>query len=124
MAAWELPSPDVAPEPSDPTALEAGAAINVACEPRDSLVAARRIGGPAEAPDPALPAAKDTSAEASAAKLSRLGMDCAQARLVFSGPLGPRGFSDFTAGKDKGSTSALFVSRVALQYRLAPHRRR
>ena len=64
-----------------------------------------------------LAAAKDNTAQASGAKLSRLGMDCAQARLVFSWPMGPPGFGNFTAGKNKACRSALFVSRVALQYR-------
>jgi len=57
--------------------------INVACEPRDSPVA--------EAPGAALALTKDNTAKVSAAKLNRLGMSCtqAQARAVFSWPVGP-----------------------------------
>jgi hypothetical protein len=107
----------VALEPSDPTAPGSAAVIIVAYEPRDSLVAREMIDGAAEAPGVTVAAAKDNTAEASAAKLGRLGIGGAPARVVFSWPMGPSGFGNFTAGKNKACRSALFVSRVALQYR-------
>lgn len=84
--------------------------ISVACEPRDSLVAVWRIHGLGEALDATLANAKDNTAEASAAKLSGLGIDCAQARLVFSWPMGPAGFHNFTAGKNKAWNGACLTN--------------